>query len=378
MSNFKLDKNDLYCPMAHNGLSLKIQPNSDEIKVNNCCIMLGGEFHTKINDQLWSDPRFFRLIEKNKKNEWDEHCLNCKSVEQAGHLSFRQGMQSAWGKEERLSGPRRIDLTFNISCNLACRICSPQYSTYWQKHLKENKISFSAPPKNVSAMEIVEWLKKLDLLNLRSFTFGGGETLLGNDYWEVCEYLATLPHAKESLMISFQTNGTQPIPKKAYELLEKFHLVKLHISIDGIEERFNYQRWPGEWNQVSKNLLSIRENAPSNVMFLIEETISIFNLAYLGEVADWKKKYFNTNREGDFVDHTHHTAFDLYHVRGMTQEYVDWAKKSSHTSIIPTDWQEAPELIKKMIAEIKQFDSFRNQNFKVSLPRVAEFYKRYL
>lgn len=378
MSDFKLDKNDLYCPMIHNGLSLKIQPNSDEIKVKPCCIMSGGEFHTKINDNIWNDPRFLRLIKKNKKNEWSEHCNDCKSVEQAGHLSFRQGMQSAWGKEERLSGPRRIDITFNISCNLACRICMPESSTYWQKHLKENNISFSAPPKTLSAMEIIEWLKKLDLSNLRSFTFGGGETLLGNDYWEVCEYLVTLPHAKESLMISFQTNGTQPIPKKAYELLEKFHLVKLHFSIDGIEERFNYQRWPGDWKQVTENLLSIRENAPSNVMFLIEETLSIFNLAYLGEVAEWKKKYFDTNREGDLVDHTHHTVYGLYSLAGCTQEYVDFARKSEHTNFISNNWQENPELIKKMLAKIKQFDSFRNQNFKASLPRVAEFYKRYL
>lgn len=382
MSDHKLDKNDLYCPMIHNGLQLMTLPGTDEVGVNNCTMMGDGEFHrfkTKVHDQMWNDPRFFEIIDVNKKNQWSEHCNNCRYIEQAGHVSMRQGMYSAFGKEERLSGPRRIDFNFNMSCNLACRICKPEASTFWFKHLKDNNIDWIDPrPKNKSGKQAIEILKALDLSHLRSLTFCGGETMLGNDYWEVCEYLATLPHAKESLMISFQTNGTQPIPKKAYELLEKFHLVKLHVSIDGIEERFNYQRWPGEWNQVSENLLSIRENAPSNVMFLIEETISIFNLAYLGEVADWKKKYFNTNREGDFVDHTHHTAFDLYHVRGMTQEYVDWAKKSSHTSIIPTDWQEDPELIKKMIAEIKQFDSFRNQNFKVSLPRVAEFYKRYL
>ena len=378
MSDQKLDKNDLYCPMAHNGLQFVIQPNTTEIKLNNCCIMSGGGWLTEIKDDMWNNPKFFRLIEKNKKNEWDEYCSNCENLEQGGHLSMRQGMFSAWGKEERLSGPRRIDFTFNISCNIACRICSPMYSTYWQKHLKENNFKFPATPKNMTGTQAVDFLKKLDLSNLQSITFCGGETLLGNDYWEVCEYLATLPHAKESLMISFQTNGTNPIPQKRYELLEKFHLIKLHFSIDGIEERFNYQRWPGDWTQVTENLFSIRENAPSNVMFLIEETLSIFNLAYLGEVAEWKKKHFNTNREGDLVDHTHHTAFGNYHIAGCTQEYVDFARQSEHTNIIPSNWQENPELIKKMLAEIKQIDSFRNQSFEKSLPRVAEFYKRYL
>ena len=377
MSDFKLDKNDLYCPMIHNGLQIRTMP-SGKLQLNNCCLMPTGYFQTDLQDDLWNLPGFQPIIETNKKNEWSKHCNNCKSVEQAGHLSMRQGMFSAWGKEERLSGPRRIDFTFNVSCNIACRICGPGCSTLWQKHLKENNVSFNATPKNKTGQEAIEILKALDLSHLRSITFCGGETLLGNDYWEVCEYLATLPHAKESLMVSFQTNGTQSIPEKRFELLEKFHLVKLHISIDGIEERFNYQRWPGDWNQVQENLFSIRENAPGNIMFLVEETISIFNLAYLGEVAEWKQKYFNTNREGDPVDHTYHTAFGPYHISSCTQEYVDFAKKSKSTNMIPSNWQEDPVKIKSMLNQIKKFDSFRNQSFKESLPRVADFYRRYL
>ena len=377
MSDYKLDKDDAYCPVIHNGVKIHTLPNG-KLQLINCCLMPAGHFETDLKDNLWDNPGFLPIIETNKKNEWSEHCDNCKSVEQAGHVSMRQGMFSAWGKEERLSGPRRIDFTFNVSCNIACRICGPSCSTFWQKHLKENNISFPKTPKNKTGQEAVEILKALDLSHLRSITFCGGETLLGNDYWEVCEYLATLPHAKESLMISFQTNGTQSIPEKRYELLEKFHLVKLHVSLDGIEERFNYQRWPADWNQVTNNLFNIRDNAPGNVMFLLEETISIFNLAYIGELADWKQKYFNTNREGDPVDHTHHTAFGPYHLRGCTKEYVDFARKSKNTNMIPSDWKEDPDQINKMITEIKKFDSFRNQSFEKSLPRVAEFYKRYL
>jgi len=378
MGDHKLDKNDLYCPMIHNGLEINVRQNSDEIELRPCCVKTGSGFQTEIQNDMWNDDRFLPMIETNKNNQWHEDCSNCKNIEQAGHLSFRQGMYSAWGKEERLSGPRRIDFMFNVSCNLACRTCGSNLSTYWQKHLKENNISFPAPPVNKSGEEAIEILKKFDLSHLRSITFCGGETLLGNEYWKICEYLSTLPHAKESLMISFQTNGTQPIPEKRYELLEKFHLVKLHISIDGTKERFEYLRWPAEWNQVTDNLFKIRESAPGNVMFLLEETISIFNLAYIGEVAEWKKKYFNTNREGDPVDHTHHTAFGNYHIAGCTQEYVDFARQSEHTNIIPSNWQEDPELIKKIISEIKKFDSFRNQSFQKSLPEVAKFYKRYL
>ena len=377
MANTKKNTN-IHCPMIHNGLFLSMASDPKLANISSCCLRPPEKINYEVSNSLWDDPFFIPLIEKNKKNEWDPDCANCKSLEEVGHVSFRQGMLTAWGQEERLSGPKRIDFTFSSSCNIACRICGPTASTYWAKHQKENKIDFPVVQKNKTGQEAIEMLKKFDLSNLISLTFCGGETLLGNDYWEVCEYLATLPHAKESLMISFQTNGTQPIPKKRYDLLDKFHLIKLHVSLDGVEERFNYQRWPADWKQVEENLFNIKENAPGNVMFLIEETLSIFNLAYYGEVAKWRKQYFNTNREGDLVDHTHHIAQGTYHHRGCTQEYVDFLRTTKESNIISADWEEDPVLIKKMIAEIKQYDQFRNQSFKESLPKVAEFYKRYL
>lgn len=390
----KLEEGDLYCPMAHNGLQLTLDTDPDVIGVNNCCLMSDSRFTTKPHPEVWDDVRFLPVIETNKKNQWYlPSCGNCHEVEKAGHVSFRQGTYSAWGKEERLSGPRRIDLSIKNSCNLACRICGPGASTYWQKHIKDNgsipimqipdgkggAMDFNSSDfRSRNGKEQVEILKSFDLSNLRSLTFCGGETLMGNDNWEVMEYLATLPHAKESLMISFQTNGTQEIPLKRHELLDKFWLIKLHISIDGIEERFNYQRWPGDWHQVENNLLKIREDAPSNVMFLIEETIGVFNLPYIGQVADWREKNFNANRDGDPVEHTHHVAQGMYHLRGATQEYWEFSKSDRKYDMIPNDWKEDPELIKKMLAEIKLHDGWRNQRFEDSLPEVAEFYKRYL
>lgn len=369
---------DIHCPIIHNGISIRATTDPNKFKIGQCCLRIHGMFEKNLDEISWKEPKFIPLIETNKQNKWDPQCGNCSDLEKSGLKSYRQGMLERWGIEERLSGPRRIDILFNISCNLACRICGSHSSTYWQKHLKENNLPIEPFIKNKSGKEAIELLKKFDLSHLQSIVFGGGETLMGNDHWEVLEFLSTLPHAKESLMVSFQTNGTQTIPDKRYELLEKFHLVKLHFSIDGIEERFNYQRWPADWNQVKQNLFEIRDNAPGNVMFLIEETIGLLNLAYIGEVAEWRKENFSTNREGDPVDHTHHTAFGLYSLLGCTEEYVDFARKSLNTNMITPDWQEDPELIKKIISEIKKFDSFRNQSFQKSLPEVAKFYKRYL
>jgi hypothetical protein len=99
--------------------------------------------------------------------------------------------------------------------------------------------------------------------------------------------------------LCFQTNGTQPIHPKNFETIEKFHLVKLHISLDGVGNRFEYLRWPANWRQVTDNILDLRKTLPGNVMFVIEETVSIFNLLYINELESWVKQNFTTNREGD-------------------------------------------------------------------------------
>ena len=201
---------------------------------------------------------------------------------------------------------------------------------------------------------------------------------MGQAYWEVAEWLSNhVPNAKKKLTLAFQTNGTQNINPKNYRIIEKFHLVKLHVSLDGIGKQFEYQRWPAQWNQVSDNILNMRQNLPSNVMFLIEETISIFNLAYLDRLEAWIKQNFVTNREGDVVNHTRHLAKGTYNLNFCSQEYVDFVKRTVYAELIPDDWQENPKQIKAMIHEIVKFDRLRNESFHKVFPEIAQFYSRF-
>jgi len=203
--------------------------------------------------------------------------------------------------------------------------------------------------------------------------------MLGRAYWKIAEWLSNnVPNAKQQLTLCFQTNGTQPIHPRNYELIDRFHLVKLHVSLDGTKEKFEYLRWPASWSQVVDNILQIRATAPSNVMFLIEETVSIFNLFYLSELEDWAQTKFAVNREGDMTKHTKHMAWGEFNLGNCTQEYVDAMQNSDYRNLIPKNWKENPISIFRMIQEIAKFDKFRNQSFQHTFPEVAEFYARYL
>ena len=363
---------DTYCSMIHGGLHLDFKSTTS--MAQHCCLRK-TQFDVDPNTNYWDDKKFLPLREQNKSGVWDSGCSNCQRLEHSGHESMRTGMNQGLMIQGRtdLSGPARIDLMFDISCNLACRTCGPHSSTLWQKYLQQSVTPSQTKQKVISA------LKQLDLSNLRMLVFCGGETLLGQEYWDVAEWLGNnVPNAKQQLTLCFQTNGTQPIHPRNYDIIEKFFLVKLHFSLDGVGTKFEYLRWPASWSQVTDNILNIRDTVPSNVMFLVEETISIFNLAYLTELDTWVKQNFIANREGDPVNHTRHMANGVFGLDHCSQEYVDWAANHDVKNFINPDWKESPQQIKIMLDEIVKHDRMRQQQFSSVFPELEIFYARFL
>ena len=367
---------DTYCSLIHGGLVLNFKYG--EIQTAQCCLQYNpGKITSR---SIWNDIKFIPLRKINQQNQWAFNCKNCETLEKNGVESLRTGMNKGLGIKDQynLSGPARIDLMFDTSCNLACRTCDPRNSTFWQKHLTENNQQYiSTIP--VSYLQVIEALAELDLSNLRMLVFSGGETLLGQTYWKVAEWLAdNVPNAKQNLTLCFQTNATQPINERNYKTIEKVFLVQLQCSLDGIDKRFEYLRWPAKWDQVSHNLAQIKNTAPSNTMFLVEETVSIFNFYYMNELEIWAKTNFAVNREQDPINHNRHLASRTFSIQQLTQEYVDAMQDSPYKNFISVAWRENSTDIIKMIAEIKKFDQFRGQSFEKTFPEVAEFYARYL
>jgi hypothetical protein len=367
--------------MIHGGLNINLKVQADALYYNQCCLSTTQLAVPADPKLLWNSAPLQEIRQTNNENQWLDGCWQCQHVENAGIKSFRQAMIEGIGTGQNLSGPKRIDLLFDRSCNLACVTCGPTHSTFWEKHLRDNRLPFQETfTKNKNIDTIKNILETLDLSNLEQVQFCGGETLMGNTYWQTAQLLADLiPNAKEKVLLGFQTNGTQSIDEKYYELIEKFRLVKLMISIDGTHDRFDYLRWPADWNQVVDNISNLREKLPGNVMFFVQETTSNLNLFYFGEVEKWVGTNFNTNREGDPVDYTTQLAMHRYlDVNNVTQEYIDAIKDTAMFQFIDTKWAENPEKIKKFINETDKFDQLRNQNWKKTFPEVANFYSRYL
>lgn len=373
--------NNIHCPMIHGGLNINLKAQADTLYYNQCCLSTTQLEVPGDSKLLWNSAPMQEIRKTNNENRWLDGCWQCQHLESAGLKSFRQAMIEGIGTGENLSGPKRIDLLFDRSCNLACRTCGPESSTFWEKHLKDNRLLVRETfNENQNIDTIKNILETLDLSNVEQIQFCGGETLMGNTYWKTAHLLSELiPNAKDKVLLGFQTNGTQPVNEKYYELIEKFKLVKLMISIDGTHNRFNYLRWPADWNQVVDNILNLREKLPGNVMFFVQECTSNLNLFYFNEVGNWFKNNFETNRFGDQVDHTTQLASHPYlNVNTITQEYIDAIKDTAVFKFISPNWEENPAKIKEFIRETEKFDQLRGQNWKKTFPEVTNFYSRYL
>jgi organic radical activating enzyme len=362
----------IHCPMIHSGLQLRVENN--QTLYNHCC--LSDAPMVPIVQNFWKSAELETLRLQNNNEVWHKNCDQCKTIELSGGTSLRLGTLEKLGVHKNLIGPQRIDLMFDQSCNLACRTCGPNSSTFWQRHLKDNNLWNNIESYDSGADKIIETLKLLDLSQLKMVVFCGGETLMGPNYWKVVDFLATT--VPQQITLSFQTNGTQSIDQRHYELISKFQLVKLNISLDGVANRFNYLRWPANWNQVVDNINNLRENLPVNVMFLIEETISIFNLYYQNELSKWAEQNFNSNRLGDIINHTRHLAHGEFGLHNLTEDYIRALQRTNLYNFVGSNFIEDTQSIRKMINEIQKFDKIRNENWRTTFPEVAEFYSRYL
>jgi len=370
---------DIFCPMIHGGLNVNLKTN-DNLAYNQCCLSTTPLTFVEQDIIDWTGKNLNRNRQVNDTNQWLPGCGQCETLEKVGIKSFRKSMIDKFGTKTNLSGPQRIDLLFDRSCNLACRTCGPHSSTFWSKHLKENNLIQSVLPQTNNINRIHTILKNLNLENLGMVQFCGGETLLGTNYWQTAQLLTTLvPNSKTQLELGFQTNGTQPIDPKWFEVIDKFKLVKLMISIDGVGDKFEYLRWPASWNQVADNILELREKLPGNVMFFVQECTSCLNLYYYNEVGNWVKNNFATNRKGDPTNYTTQLAEHGYlNVNTITQEYVDALQGTDMIHMLSPNWQERPDVIKTFLKETQKFDQLREQDWKKTFPEVAEFYRRYL
>lgn len=257
------------------------------------------DFEKIHNSELFNDVR-----KKMLSGEIPSPCRKCYELESVGLESkrVRETNRLKFSFEDALSitdvdgSLREIDYEFvelrlGNHCNLSCRTCNPYSSTKMKSDWIKIHGSFDTDQKQFDwPLDDDFWHKLNQKTNsLRYIYINGGEPLLVDKHKQFLEMLVDRGISSK-IKIHYSTNGT--VKNQLYEdVWKKFLSVDFSISIDDLEERNTYIRYPSDWTKITEFLkwLHILKQKHNNINFTILQTISSMNVFYLKEFYD----YFN-------------------------------------------------------------------------------------
>lgn len=250
-------------------------------------------------------------------------CWPCIDQESHNIKSYRQGVNEKYGLNHDHRSPIVLDITPNISCNLACKICNELSSTTWAK-IKKIQIRKNY---SVSVVNFKSMIDNFDLSNVKEINFSGGEPFLNNN---IIKYVNALKNKVDfkNCELRFSTNGTLPLTQKLAEFFLQFRLVSARFSIDDVEQGFEYQRYPAKWQQCQKNWELFLDNLPHNVIPSINRTVSILNITRLHLLNQWHANY-KVTKFGDSVELIDHFAFGSFGLEAMPSQLKKYIKESN-------------------------------------------------
>lgn len=357
-----------HCEFIHSGISLAID-NFGEVVMKPCCMSDHRLVHNNLNLRYFDSTFHLSGKEQNARDEWHVGCDTCKHSEAEGLGSYRLDANQRF-KDIGQNEISCFEIRYANSCNLACRTCGPWSSSTWIKQLKEHDLlddKFKVIVEEESFEQLVETQLR-DVTAVRQMKVSGGEPMMNNSYWNTMHRLIQHnPTIFENLEVIIQTNGTIPIRQIHLDFFEHVKDVKLSLSVDGFGRRFEYLRWPGKWDELVQNINGMLDIIPAHASIMFEETRSIFNAYYRDELKDWLDCAFS-DRVG-YNGYGYHLAHGVYSLDAMPASYAKYMGQSKFT--------ENPELIKRAVEEINQFDAIRDQKFADYFPEVFSFYKPY-
>ena len=210
-------------------------------------------------------------------NDWLPSCYSCKLNEQyPDGTSMRTNIESTPYMQnvddDDYSIKEAIIRTSN-TCNLACRMCGPEFSSKWSSVLKNNLAFTTEPVSGVripaakSTQEMTDddmaiLKEKVLTPDLRFLLFSGGEVLLSDWNRQILEYLIEKDLCR-NIHVHITTNGTLPFKDSWLTSLQQFRKVVIEYSIDGTDESFDYIRVGHSYEALLDNIQQTQKELPA-------------------------------------------------------------------------------------------------------------------
>lgn len=247
----------------------------------------------------------FKLVRKEMlSGNRPVHCEGCWQDEAAGIESKRQYENKRWADiipfldtdpELKDLQYRYIELRLGNTCNSSCVTCNSFSSSKWykdEKYLSEKLTWFELrKQENFKWFENIDFYKNLAKHSRHAeeiYINGGEPTLIKQHY----EFLSRLIRTKQSKNIHLVYSlNMMEIPDVFLELLTHFKKVTINASIDDLEERNYYIRYPTQWSSVLLSLEKLRKI--SVIEWNVTQTVSVLNIDGLDKFYNFFREKYN-------------------------------------------------------------------------------------
>lgn len=254
-------------------------------------------------EQTWNNENYKELRRALSNDERPSRCDVCWHNEDSGIVSNRQQWEkdnwNMFAESVKVNDdytvdnkPLWVELKVSNFCNLKCIMCSTHSSykrvqdldiiTKYQKDGHETRLL--RPTTLFESLN--EWPELWESVQTLQFT--GGEPIINDEHYKLLEGIPD--SIKANIKLRYATNISH-IRFKKYDLIEiwsKFKHTNIKVSMDGIEDVYDYIRQDGSWDTVYNNMLTL--STVPNIDLAAGITVQAHNIFQMPEFYRfWKE-----------------------------------------------------------------------------------------
>ncbi len=272
-------RNKSFCVLPWTGFEL--EPNGN---IKNCIISTSpiGNIQKEDITTILSGEQNLQIKKEMLADKKPKNCAGCYLQEQdrknlssiSSRLYYTKEVapfvdSKLYDQVENFS-LHHVDLRWTNHCNQACVYCGPSYSSKWAQELNQKIKSSEQSRKKVKEFVFAN-IKKL-----KNVYLAGGEPLLMNENKEFLQLLL-----EENPLINIRVNTNLSLTETGvFDLLCEFKNVHWTVSVETMQEEYEYVRYHGVWNNFLTNLKLIQElnhKITFNMLYFILNYKSIFS-----------------------------------------------------------------------------------------------------
>ena len=245
-------------------------------------------------EKAFNSKTFKKIRSKILRREKLTGCQKCYDEEACGKKSFGRRFTEEYAFDFSLVELKSLQISLSRECNLACKMCSPTYSTKWDaiwNKLESTKINLKC---NFELKDIIS--SKETLKNIKHLDIVGGEPFINDSFYKLLDQLKNYDTSNK--LIDISTNCTF-FPKQKYiDILLGFKKICVGLSIDGLNQLGEYIRFYSNWTKIEKVVDKWKQVQLKNpsLSIQIQTSISAYNAHDLYNIYKWcleKKIYWN-------------------------------------------------------------------------------------